>query len=81
VNGDGLPNAGDWGDQNGNGLFDEGTNGFDDDGDGVVDEPDEMETSAPYPYPARSIQIKIRVFERDSRQVREVTVERDFLPK
>ena len=48
---------------------------------GVVDEPDEMETSPPYPVPLRGIQIKIRVFEPDSRQIREVTVVQDFLPK
>jgi hypothetical protein len=61
--------------------MDTGTNGFDDDNNGVVDDPGEMETSAPYPAPLRGIQVKIRVFEPDSRQVREVTVVQDFLPK
>ncbi len=73
-------------DQFGDTLVDMGTNGFDDTppgqvGYGVVDDPFEMETTAPYPYPARGIQIKIRVFEPDSRRVREVTVVQDFLPK
>ena len=40
-----------------------------------------MITSPPYPYPLRGIQVKIRVFEPDSRQVREVTVVQDFLPQ
>jgi hypothetical protein len=38
-------------------------------------------TSPPYPRPLRGIQVKIRVMEPDSRQIREVTVEQEFLPK
>jgi len=68
-------------DQNGDGVIDSGTNGFDDNGNGVVDDPTEMETSPPYPAPLRGIQIKIRCFEPDSRQIREVTVVQEFLPK
>jgi hypothetical protein len=78
-------------------LIDEGTDGFDNDGDGEVDdaldldidgdralnmqEYGELETSPPYPKPLRGIQIKIRVFEPDSRKVREVTVIADLTPK
>lgn len=58
-----------------------GTNGLDDDSDGVVDDPDELQAPPPYPYPLRGVQIKIRVYEPDSRQVREVTVVQDFLPQ
>jgi hypothetical protein len=55
--------------------------------DGVVDnivyngDPTKGEniTAPPYPIPLRGIQVKIRVFEPDSRQVREVTVVQDFL--
>jgi hypothetical protein len=68
-------------DQDGDVLIDEGTNGFDDDGNGIVDDPGEMETSPPYAVPLRAIQIKIRVYEPDSRQIREVTVVQEFLPK
>ena len=57
------------------------TNGLDDDGDGIVDDISEWITSPPYPVPLRGIQIKIRSFEPDSRQIREITVEQDFLPK
>lgn len=56
-------------------------NGLDDDGNGVVDDADEFLTSPPYPVPLRGIQVKIRVFEPDSRSVREVTIKQDFLPQ
>lgn len=66
-------------DDGGSGPVDEGTNGLDDNNDGVVDDQDEMETQPPYNVKLRGIQIKIRVYEPDSRQVREVTVVQDFL--
>ncbi len=66
-------------------------NGLDDDGNkedgtteaanGVVDDANERLSSPPYPHPLRGIQVKIRVFEPDSRQIREVTVVQDFLPQ
>lgn len=68
-------------DQDGDGVIDEGTNGFDDNGAGGVDDATEWETSPPYPVALRGIQVKIRVFEPDSRHIREVTVVQDFLPK
>jgi hypothetical protein len=40
----------------------------------------ERETLAPYPFPLRGVQIRIRVYEPDTRQVREVKVVQDFLP-
>jgi type II secretory pathway component PulJ len=48
---------------------------------GKVDDTEEMLTSPPYPYPLRGIQVKIRTFEPDSRQIREVTVTQEFLPQ
>jgi hypothetical protein len=68
-------------DENQNGSFDEGTNGLDDNNDGVVDDPLEQETSAPYPRPLRGVQVKIRVYDDSTRQVREVSVVQDFLPE
>jgi hypothetical protein len=68
-------------DQSGDGKMDTGTNGFDDDGDGIVDDADELETSPPYPVPLQAVQVKLRVYEPDSRQIREVTVVQEFLPK
>jgi hypothetical protein len=40
----------------------------------------EQETLAPYPLPLRGVQVKLRVYEPDTRQVREMTVVQDFLP-
>jgi len=48
---------------------------------GIVDDDSEKLYPPPYPVPLRGIQVKIRVFEPDSRQVREVTVEHEFLPR
>lgn len=45
------------------------------------DHPREALFQPPYPYPLRSIRIKIRAFDASSRQVREMTVEHDFLPR
>ena len=59
---------------------DQGTDGFDTDSDGQVDELDEQETSAPYPVPLRGIEVRIRVYEPTSRQVRQVTVRHTFVP-
>ena len=71
-----------------------GVNGLDDNGDGAVDESSawpkirnaspvgfagEKETAPPYPHPLRGIQVKIRVFEPATRQIREVTVEHEVL--
>ena len=63
-----------------------GSNGIDDDGNGVVDDDGEKSPAGtallpPYWYPLRGIQVKIRVFEPDSKQIREVTVVQDFLPQ
>lgn len=71
-------------------LVDEGTNGFDDNAvypDGSFaqllgpDDPAERETSPPYPTPLRAVQVKLRVYEPDSRQMREVTVRQHFVPE
>lgn len=59
-------------------VADQGTNGIDDDGNGIID--DEQETSPPYPYPLRGLEVRIRVYEPSSRQVRQVTVRHTFVP-
>jgi hypothetical protein len=77
-------------DQDGDGPIDEGTDGLDNDGVNGVDNGDyfdsmgnlvlgEQETSPPYPYPLRGIQITIRAIDLDSQKVRQVTVQQDFL--
>ncbi len=68
-------------DQDGLLGHDQGTDGFDNNDDGRVDDVAESEAPPPYPEPCRGLQIVIRVFEPDSRQIRQVTVVQDLLPK
>src|SRR5262249_42397413 len=68
-------------DQDGINGADQGTDGFDNNNDGVVDDIGERETIAPYPVPLRGIQITIRCYEPDSRQVHEVKVVESFVPE
>lgn len=68
-------------DQDGNGIVDQSTNGVDDDDANGVDDPGERETSPPYPVPLRSVQVRLRIIDPDSRQVRQVTVTSDFTPE
>lgn len=75
--------------QDGDALADEGTNGFDDGGNPAPDDPSEYETMPPYPHPLtgfkfpglRGIQVRIRIVETDTRQVRQATVVSDFTPE
>ncbi len=48
---------------------------------GIVDDDLEKLHLPPYAVPLRGIQVKIRAFEPDSKQIREVTVVQDFLPQ
>ncbi len=67
------------------------SNGFDDAGfdetgaavaaNGVVDDITERQYPPPYSAPLRGVQVKIRIFEPESQQVREMTVIQDFLPR
>lgn len=66
-------------DQNQNGIIDDFTNGLDDNGIGGVDDLTEVEGPTPYPVPLKGIQVKIRVYDPDSRQIREVTVTGEFI--
>jgi hypothetical protein len=72
-------------DEDGIGGVDQGSNGIDDAigpyaQNGQIDEPSEQETSPPYPFPLRGIEIRIRCYEPSSRQVRQVTVRHTFVP-
>jgi hypothetical protein len=44
-----------------------------------VDDPTEQESPPPYRYPIRGIQVKIRAFEPDTKQIREVSLVHEFL--
>lgn len=70
-------------DNDGDGKIDEPPIDFN--GDGVIslatgEDDGELETSPPYPYPLRGIEIRIRCLDEDSRQVRQVTVRHTFVP-
>lgn len=67
-------------DEDSDGIADEGTDGVDNNNDGVIDDLAERETSPPYAMPLRGIEIRIRVYEPTSRQVRQVTVRHTFVP-
>lgn len=58
-----------------NGIDDDGANGVDDAGERLA------AASAPYPYPLRGIQVRIRMYEPSTRQTRQATVIADFLPE
>jgi prepilin-type N-terminal cleavage/methylation domain-containing protein len=58
-----------------------GSDGLDNNSDGIIDDDNEKADTPPYPVPLRGIQVKIRTFEPDSKQIREVTVVQDFLPQ
>jgi hypothetical protein len=61
-------------------VTDEGADGFDNNGINGIDDAGELEAPPPYAVPLRGIQVKIRIFEPDARQIREVTVMQDFVP-
>ena len=67
-------------DEDGDGVVDEGTDGTDNDANGIVDDLSEQETFPPYPLALRGIEVRIRVYEPSSRQVRQVTVRHTFVP-
>jgi prepilin-type N-terminal cleavage/methylation domain-containing protein len=83
-------------DEDGDGIVDQGTNGLDDKGyyydtlsktikyGGPINGPDdvgERETAPPYDKPLRGVQAILRVYERDSRQIRQVSVTQHFVPE
>ena len=82
---DGVDQDGDGVDTDGDGKLDanvdEGTDGLDNDNANGVDDSLERETAPPYDTPLRGMQAKIRVYERETRQVREATVTRNFVPQ
>jgi len=72
-------------DEDNSGVTDQGTNGIDDNptdpvGGGIVDDITEQETVPPYPIALRGLEIRLRVYEPSSRQVRQVTVRHTFVP-
>ena len=62
-------------------FIDEGTDGLDSDDINGVDDPGERETSPPYPVDLRGIEVRIRMMDFNTRQVRQVSVVGDFVPE
>jgi len=67
-------------DEDNTGVADQGTNGIDDNSSGIADDATEQETAPPYPVALRGVEVRIRVYEPASRQVRQVTVRHTFVP-
>jgi hypothetical protein len=59
---------------------DQATDALDSDSQNGVDDVGERETSPPYLVPLRAIQVRIRMVDHSSRQVRQATVESSFVP-
>jgi type II secretory pathway pseudopilin PulG len=59
-------------------IIDQGANGLDENGINGPDDPLERETSPPYPYPLYGVQVKLRLYEPESRQIRETSVTRNL---
>lgn len=47
---------------------------------GIIDDEEESETSPPYPVPLRGLEVRIRIYDASTRQVRQVTVRHTFVP-
>ena len=68
-------------DQDGIAGPDQGTDGLDNDGAHGADDEAERETSPPYPYPLRGVQVTFRVRDPASQQIRQTSVESSFVPE
>ena len=67
-------------DEDEDGFIDQKNNMIDDDTNGIIDDAEELETSPPYPVPLRGLEVRIRIYDTSTRQVRQVTVRHTFVP-
>lgn len=65
-------------DQDNSGIPDQATDGLDNDNASGVDDYDERETRPPYNVPLTGIEVRIRMLEPSTRQIRQVSVVGDF---
>ncbi|MEZ6093981.1 MAG: type II secretion system protein [Pirellulaceae bacterium] len=61
--------------------IDQGIDGIDNDGTNGVDDNNERETLPPYPFRIRGIEVRLRVVERNTQQVRQTSVVHSFMPR
>ena len=67
-------------DQFNDGQIDTGSDGVDNNGNGITDEAVENEVPPPYPTPLRGIRITVRTIDPSTRQVAQAVVSADFTP-
>ena len=60
---------------------DTGSDGQDNNSNGLVDELAEYDTLPPYSAPLRGLEVRIRVYDPSSRQVRQFSVRHSFVPR
>ena len=58
----------------------DGADGLDNNNNGIVDEPQELQSAPPYGVPLRAVRIRMRVYDPKSRSVKEVTIEKNLTP-
>jgi len=60
---------------------DQGTNGVDNGGSNVIDDPAERETIPPYTQPIRGLKITLRLVEKGTKQVHQISIIHSFVPE
>ncbi|MDB2685885.1 prepilin-type N-terminal cleavage/methylation domain-containing protein [Mariniblastus sp.] len=68
-------------DQDNAGVVDQGTNGVDNGGSNIIDDPGERETNPPYLQPIRGMKITLRLVEKGTKQVHQVSIIHSFVPE
>ena len=60
---------------------DQGTNGVNDGGSNVIDDPGERETIPPYTQPIRGLKVTLRLVEKGTKQVHQISIIHSFVPE
>ena len=68
-------------DQDGLNGVDQATNGVNNGGSNVIDDPGERETSPPYLEPIRGMKVTLRLVEKGTKQVHQVSIVHSFVPE
>ena len=64
-----------------NRVADEGANGANDGGTTVIDDPLERETRPPYAHPIRALKVNLRLVEKGTKKVHQISVIQSFVPE
>ncbi|MEL7499241.1 MAG: prepilin-type N-terminal cleavage/methylation domain-containing protein [Planctomycetota bacterium] len=68
-------------DQDGDTLFDEGTNGVNNGGSSAPDDNLERETEPPYPNPIRGVKVTLRLIEKGTKKVFQTSIVHSYVPE